>query len=74
VLAVHHDLQTISEYFDWTVMLNLHLVAAGPVASTFTSENLQKTYSGRLTILDRVAEAVRTGTERVAQDESTEVR
>jgi len=71
VLVVHHDLQTIPEYFDWVVMLNLHLVAAGPVASVFTPENLQRTYSGRLTILDRVAEAVRTGTPRREQDETT---
>jgi manganese/zinc/iron transport system ATP- binding protein len=74
VIAVHHDLQTIPEYFDWVAMLNLHLIGAGPVAEVFNPENLQKTYGGRLTILDRVAEAVRTGTQRTAQDVSTEVR
>jgi manganese/zinc/iron transport system ATP- binding protein len=68
VVAVHHDLQTIPHYFDWVIMLNLSLVAAGPVAETFTSESLQKTYGGRLTILDKVVEAVRTGTPRFAQD------
>jgi manganese/zinc/iron transport system ATP- binding protein len=61
VVAVHHDLQTVPEYFDHVVMLNLHLVAAGPVSDVFTMANLQKTYGGRLTLLDAAAEAVRLG-------------
>jgi len=61
VIAVHHDLQTAPEYFDHVVMLNMRLVAAGPVATTFTAKNLQQTYGGRLTILDEAAEAVRRG-------------
>jgi manganese/zinc/iron transport system ATP- binding protein len=68
VIAVHHDLQTIEEYFNWVIMLNLSLVASGPVATTFSPENLQKTYGGRLTLLDKVAENVRTGTQRGIQD------
>ncbi|MGQ0626520.1 MAG: metal ABC transporter ATP-binding protein [Phycisphaerales bacterium] len=59
VVAVHHDLQTVPEYFDHVVMLNMRLVAAGPVGETFTQENLNKTYGGRLTLLDEAAEAVR---------------
>ncbi|MBX3356944.1 MAG: ABC transporter ATP-binding protein [Phycisphaeraceae bacterium] len=59
VVAVHHDLQTVPEYFDFIVMLNMRLVAAGPTAAVFTRENLQKTYGGRLTLLDEAAEAVR---------------
>jgi manganese/zinc/iron transport system ATP- binding protein len=62
VVAVHHDLQTVPEYFDHVVMLNMRLVAAGPVESTLTRENLQKTYGGRLTLLDEAAEAVRKAT------------
>jgi len=61
VLVVHHDLQTVSEYFDHVILLNMRLVAAGPTDSTFTNENLQKSYGGRLTILDEAAEAVRLG-------------
>ncbi len=72
IVAVHHDLQTIPEYFDWVAMLNLHLVAAGPIAEAYTPENLQKTYGGRLTILDQVAEAIRTGQQRSLQDTTTE--
>jgi manganese/zinc/iron transport system ATP- binding protein len=74
IVAVHHDLQTIPEYFDWVAMLNLHLVAAGPIADVYTPENLQKTYAGRLTILDQVAEAVRTGQPRSLQDTTTEAK
>ncbi len=59
VVVIHHDLQTVPEYFDYTVLLNMRVVAAGPVETTFTTENLQKTYGGRLTLLDEVSEAMR---------------
>ena len=58
VVAVHHDLQTVAEYFDHVVLLNLRLVAAGPVDTTFTAENLQRTYGGRLTVLTQATEAL----------------
>jgi manganese/zinc/iron transport system ATP- binding protein len=74
IVCVHHDLQTVPEYFTWVLMLNFHAIAAGPVQSVFTPENLQKTYGGRLTILDRVSEAIRTGQQRLTQDSSTEIR
>ena len=59
VLVVHHDLQTVREYFDYVILLNMRLIACGDVESTFTTENLQKTYGGRLTLLDEAAEAMR---------------
>ncbi|MBL8964248.1 MAG: metal ABC transporter ATP-binding protein [Phycisphaeraceae bacterium] len=59
VVAVHHDLQTVPEYFDHVVMLNTRLVASGPTASAFSPENLHRTYGGRLTLLDQAMEAVR---------------
>jgi manganese/zinc/iron transport system ATP- binding protein len=58
-VVIHHDLQTVPEYFDHVVLLNMRIVAHGPVEDTFTSENLQKTYGGRLTLLDEVTEAMR---------------
>ncbi len=61
VVAVHHDLQTVGSYFDHVVLLNMRLVASGPVKSTFTETNLQRTYGGRLTVLDEAAEALRRG-------------
>ena len=59
VLVVHHDLQTISEYFDYLLMLNMRVVAAGPTELVFTEENLRKTYGGRLTMLDAVGHKLR---------------
>lgn len=67
VVAVHHDLQTVQEYFDFVIMLNMRLVAAGPVNTTFTHANLQRTYGGRLTLLDKAAEAIRLAGTAVAQ-------
>lgn len=53
-LVVHHDLQTVEEYFDEVVLLNMRLVATGPVQTVFTPDNLRKTYGGKLALLDRV--------------------
>ncbi|MFP6899972.1 MAG: metal ABC transporter ATP-binding protein [Opitutales bacterium] len=57
LVVVHHDLSTARQYFDQLILLNMRLVAYGPVEETFTSELLQKTYGGRLTILSEVAGA-----------------
>lgn len=51
VLAVHHDLNTLEHYFDWLALLNVGLIAQGPLGVTLTSENLQATYGGRLPTL-----------------------
>lgn len=48
VISVHHDLDTVCHYFDHVLLLNLRVVAAGPVESTFTAANLERTYGGRL--------------------------
>ncbi|WP_282097223.1 metal ABC transporter ATP-binding protein [Guyparkeria sp. SB14A] len=48
VVAVHHDLSTVRDYFDHVLMINVHKVAEGPVAEAFTEENLQRAYGGRL--------------------------
>jgi manganese/zinc/iron transport system ATP- binding protein len=58
-VVIHHDLQTVPEYFDYVVLLNMRVVAHGPVDEVFTPQNLQKTYGGRLTLLDEVTEAMR---------------
>jgi manganese/zinc/iron transport system ATP- binding protein len=44
VIAVHHDLQTIVEYFDYIAFLNVRKIAEGKVEDVFTNENLEKTY------------------------------
>ena len=48
VVAVHHDLSTVREYFDQVFLVNVRRIAEGPVAETFTPENLQSAYGGRL--------------------------
>lgn len=44
VIAVHHDLQTVTEYFDYMVFVNVKKIADGKVEDVFTNENLEKTY------------------------------
>ncbi|MBN9119779.1 MAG: metal ABC transporter ATP-binding protein [Planctomycetes bacterium] len=44
VVVVHHDLQTVPEYFDWVTLLNVRKIASGPVSSVFTDANLKATY------------------------------
>ncbi|WP_019635886.1 metal ABC transporter ATP-binding protein [Paenibacillus fonticola] len=55
VLVVHHDLSTVKEYFDHVILLNGQLVAEGETEETFTPPNLQKTYGGRIAILQDFA-------------------
>lgn len=59
VVVVHHDLQSVTEYFDWVIMLNTRLVAHGPTDVTFNQQNLQETYGGKLTILSAVGDLIR---------------
>lgn len=59
ILCVHHDLATVSRYFDHLVLLNMRVVASGPTPEIFTRENLQKTYGGKLNLLDDIAQALK---------------
>lgn len=52
VLVVHHDLNTVKDYFDWIMLINGKLMDFGPTDKVFTTELLQKTYGGKLTLLD----------------------
>ncbi len=54
VVAVHHALQTVPEYFDEVALLNVRKIAAGPVERVFTEENLRLTYGGRVPFLQGV--------------------
>jgi len=48
VIVVHHDLQTVAEYFDWVTLLNVRRIASGPTAEVFTEPNLRAAYGGRM--------------------------
>ncbi len=52
VIVVHHDLQTVREYFDWITLLNVRRIASGPVNVAFSEENLRQAYGGRLDFLE----------------------
>lgn len=58
VIAVHHDLATVGEYFDHVLLLNMRRVAEGPVATAFRPDALGEAYGGRLaaTQIDRLAQ------------------
>ncbi|MEM1233936.1 MAG: metal ABC transporter ATP-binding protein [Pseudomonadota bacterium] len=48
VVAVHHDLATVRDYFDHVFLINVRGVAEGPMDTAFTTETLQAAYGGRL--------------------------
>jgi manganese/zinc/iron transport system ATP- binding protein len=51
VVVVHHDLQTVPEYFDQVTLINVRRIASGSVAEVFTEANLRATYGGRIAFL-----------------------
>ena len=59
VVVVHHDLQSVTQYFDWVLLLNTRLVASGPTDVAFTHELLEETYGGKLTLLTEVADLLK---------------
>ncbi len=60
VLVVHHDLQTVSQYFDWLVLLNVRIIAQGPMHEVYTLDNLRHTYGGQIRLLQGLAGALAT--------------
>lgn len=58
IIVVHHDLQSARAYFDWMILLNMHLVAAGPTPQVFTDETVQQAYGGRLNLLSQVGDVM----------------
>ena len=59
VIVVHHDLQTVSTYFDWMVLLNVRLVDQGPIREVYTAENLRAAYGGQIALLKDTQSATR---------------
>ena len=58
IIVVHHDLQSAAEYFDWLLLVNMRLVASAPMSQAFTTELLQETYGGKLTILSKISDLI----------------
>jgi manganese/zinc/iron transport system ATP- binding protein len=59
VLIIHHDLQTVSDYFDYLVLLNTRLIAKGTPHEVLTKDNLANAYGGQLTLLDKVVNLIK---------------
>lgn len=51
VIVVHHDLQTVTHYFDWMLILNVRAIAQGSVRDVYTAENLRAAYGGQIALL-----------------------
>jgi ABC-type Mn2+/Zn2+ transport system ATPase subunit len=51
IVMIHHDLSKVKDYFDFVIMVNQLLIAFGPTSQVFNNDNIAKTYSGRLAIL-----------------------
>jgi manganese/zinc/iron transport system ATP- binding protein len=58
VVVVHHDLQSAANFFDWILLINMRLVASGPIDRVFTPDLLQETYGGKLTVLAEVGDLI----------------
>lgn len=52
VFVVHHDLNTAENFFDWAILLNMRLVACGPMEKVFTPELLNTTYGKNYALFD----------------------
>ena len=59
VLMVHHDLTRVRGYFDYLIMVNQRIVACGPTAEVFTEANIQATYSGKVTLLQKALQLIK---------------
>jgi len=58
VVVVHHDLRSAVTWFDRVALVDRRLVAAGPTATVLTPDNLARTYSGQMDLLEELSRAV----------------
>ncbi len=54
VVVVHHDLQTVPEYFDWVTLINKKIIANGPVKEVFLEEHLEQAYHAKMSCKEAV--------------------
>lgn len=52
VCIIHHDLHSVEKYFNYTIILNTRIVAAGPTAEVFHFDNIQKAFGSRSSLLE----------------------
>ncbi len=51
-MIVHHDLDTVADYFDRVLLLNGRIIAEGPVADVMKPGPLKEAYGGNLLIFE----------------------
>lgn len=66
VISVHHDLSTVETYYDWAILLNVGVIAVGPISTVFTEKNLEKLYGKKVSLLAELAQ--------IAKEKQTGVR
>jgi manganese/zinc/iron transport system ATP- binding protein len=50
IVLVHHDLNTVADYFDEVCLINKRIIEHGPVEEIFNEQNINRTY-GRSSLL-----------------------
>ena len=51
VMVVHHDLQTVEDYFDHVLFLNRTVITHGKTEEVFTEQNIAKAYGGNIRLI-----------------------
>ncbi len=59
IIVVHHDIYSVKTYFDWTVLLNMRVVASGPTEDVLNESSFKETYGSSSNILSQVGEIVK---------------
>jgi manganese/zinc/iron transport system ATP- binding protein len=65
IFIIHHDLNTVENYFDWMIALNVRLVGCGPVKELFNAATLYATYGKSHALFDealKLSQRTATGT------------
>lgn len=51
IVCVHHDLNSVADYFDWVLIINRGVIASGPVSEVMTVDNIHKTFGGGFSMM-----------------------
>ncbi len=52
LFVVHHDLNTVEQYFDWLILLNMRLVASGSTAQVYNPDTFYATFGKSYALFD----------------------
>lgn len=67
LVVVHHDLESVATAFNWSILLNLRLIAHGPIEQVFTKEMMAKAYGKENFVLDQVVKTLQAKREGLAK-------